>query len=170
MERLFWLDMEMTGLIPEKDRILEVAAIVTDLEFRVLDTLETVVFQPAAVLEGMDAWCQFYRGCPVVEDDGLGLVAVAHCQRPVFGIARQLHPALRIDLPALVEGSAQRVQVQPESARPGTDTGTTRCLITAVRRRHVDRAGALVQRVQHPGHPGLQVRGDRGLRWGGVAR
>ncbi len=62
MERLFWLDMEMTGLIPEKDRILEVAAIVTDLEFRVLDTLETVVFQPAAVLEGMDAWCQEHHG------------------------------------------------------------------------------------------------------------
>ncbi len=62
MERLFWLDMEMTGLIPEKDRILEVAAIVTDLEFRVLDTLEAVVFQPTAVLEAMDAWCKEHHG------------------------------------------------------------------------------------------------------------
>ncbi len=62
MKNLLWLDMEMTGLKPEVDKILEVAAIVTDLNFRVLDTWETVVFQPPAVLDGMDAWCKEHHG------------------------------------------------------------------------------------------------------------
>jgi oligoribonuclease len=62
MKHLLWLDMEMTGLRPETDRILEVAAIVTDLNFQVLETWEAVVFQPPSVLEGMDAWCKEHHG------------------------------------------------------------------------------------------------------------
>src|SRR6478609_3063359 len=56
MEKLFWLDMEMTGLDVEKERIIEVAAIVTDLNFKELDTFETVVKQPQKYLDSMDAW------------------------------------------------------------------------------------------------------------------
>jgi oligoribonuclease len=51
-----WLDMEMTGLDPEECVILEVAAVVTDAHLRRLDTLEAVVYQPEAVLAGMDEW------------------------------------------------------------------------------------------------------------------
>ncbi|MES2631270.1 MAG: oligoribonuclease [Patescibacteria group bacterium] len=40
--RLLWVDLEMTGLDPEKDRILEVAAIVTDWDFKELATFEAV--------------------------------------------------------------------------------------------------------------------------------
>lgn len=40
--RLLWVDLEMTGLDPEKDRILEVAAIVTDWDFAELATYEAV--------------------------------------------------------------------------------------------------------------------------------
>lgn len=40
---LLWIDLEMTGLSPEDDRILEVAAIATDWEFNELDTLTAVV-------------------------------------------------------------------------------------------------------------------------------
>ncbi|UOF02574.1 oligoribonuclease [Bdellovibrio reynosensis] len=56
MNKLFWLDMEMTGLDVEKEVIIEVAAIVTDLNFAELDTFETVVKQPQKYLDSMDAW------------------------------------------------------------------------------------------------------------------
>jgi oligoribonuclease len=54
---MFWLDMEMTGLDVESCAILEVAAIVTDLDLNPLDEYTRVVQQPQAVLDGMDDWC-----------------------------------------------------------------------------------------------------------------
>lgn len=56
MTKLFWLDMEMTGLNVEKEVIIEVAAIVTDLNFAELETFETVVKQPQKYLDAMDTW------------------------------------------------------------------------------------------------------------------
>jgi oligoribonuclease len=54
---LVWVDMEMTGLDPDTDRIIEVAAVVTDANLNVL--AEGPVFaihQSDAVLDGMDNW------------------------------------------------------------------------------------------------------------------
>jgi oligoribonuclease len=54
---LVWVDMEMTGLDPDSDRIIEVACVVTDAELNVL--AEGPVFaihQPDEVLDKMDAW------------------------------------------------------------------------------------------------------------------
>jgi oligoribonuclease len=54
---LVWVDMEMTGLDPDTDRIIEVAVVVTDSELNVL--AEGPVFaihQPDEVLNKMDAW------------------------------------------------------------------------------------------------------------------
>jgi oligoribonuclease len=56
MKKLFWLDMEMTGLEPEIERVIEVAVIITDLNFKPLDTYHAVVQQPEAFLENMDEW------------------------------------------------------------------------------------------------------------------
>lgn len=54
---LIWLDMEMSGLLPDSDRILELAAVVTDAELNVLaESPVLVIRQSDAVLEGMDAW------------------------------------------------------------------------------------------------------------------
>ncbi len=58
MSKFFWIDLEMTGLDVKKDRILEVAAIVTDLQFNTLETYESVVWQSPEVIAGMNAWCQ----------------------------------------------------------------------------------------------------------------
>lgn len=56
-DNLIWLDMEMSGLSPENDRILELAAVVTDAELNVLgESPVLVVHQSDAVLDGMDAW------------------------------------------------------------------------------------------------------------------
>jgi oligoribonuclease len=56
MDKLFWIDMEMTGLDIKKEVVIEVAAIITDFEFQELDQFETVVRQPQTYLDNMDAW------------------------------------------------------------------------------------------------------------------
>ncbi|OYY50843.1 MAG: oligoribonuclease [Methylophilaceae bacterium 17-44-8] len=56
-ENLIWLDMEMSGLLPDSDRILELAAVVTDANLNVLgESPVFVIHQSDAVLDGMDAW------------------------------------------------------------------------------------------------------------------
>ncbi len=56
---LVWLDMEMTGLDPERDRIIELAFVVTDSQLNtVAEAPVLVVHQSDAVLEAMDAWNQ----------------------------------------------------------------------------------------------------------------
>ena len=56
-QNLIWIDLEMTGLLPESDRIIEIAVVVTDPHLTV--RVEGPVFaihQSDAVLDGMDAW------------------------------------------------------------------------------------------------------------------
>lgn len=56
-DNLIWLDMEMSGLLPDSDRILELAAVVTDANLNVLgESPVFVVHQSDTVLDGMDAW------------------------------------------------------------------------------------------------------------------
>src|SRR5258708_36650885 len=60
---LVWIDMEMSGLVPERDRILEVAMVVTNAE---LDTIAEapvyVIRQPDEVLDAMDSWNKSTHG------------------------------------------------------------------------------------------------------------
>lgn len=58
MEKIFWLDLEMTGLSPETDVIIEVAAIVTDKDLKELDVYHNVVKQDQKHLESMNPWNQ----------------------------------------------------------------------------------------------------------------
>ena len=54
---LIWLDMEMTGLQPERDRIIEIALLVTDPQLNILAQSEVwVLHQPREVLDAMDSW------------------------------------------------------------------------------------------------------------------
>ena len=62
---LIWIDLEMTGLSPERDRIIEIAVIVTDPQVTV--RVEGPVFaihQSDAVLDGMDAVDALPKGEP----------------------------------------------------------------------------------------------------------
>ena len=60
---LVWIDMEMSGLVPERDRILEVAMVVTDSELNTLAEAPVyVVHQEDAVLDGMDSWNKATHG------------------------------------------------------------------------------------------------------------
>ena len=54
---LLWIDMEMTGLQPDSDRIIEIAIVVTDAALNtVAEAPVLVVHQADSVLDGMDAW------------------------------------------------------------------------------------------------------------------
>jgi oligoribonuclease len=57
--RLIWIDMEMTGLKPETDRIIEVAILITDNALAtVAEAPVLVVHQDDVTLAGMDSWNQ----------------------------------------------------------------------------------------------------------------
>lgn len=60
--KLFWIDMEMSGLDVNKCRILEVAAVITGPDLKPLETYEAIVFQKPEVLAAMDEWCQENHG------------------------------------------------------------------------------------------------------------
>jgi oligoribonuclease len=54
---LIWIDMEMTGLQPDADRIIEIAMLLTDPQLNVVATGPVlVVHQPDEVLDAMDTW------------------------------------------------------------------------------------------------------------------
>jgi oligoribonuclease len=56
-DNLIWIDMEMSGLNPDSDRILEVAIVITTSDLlTVAEAPVLVVYQPDEVLAGMDAW------------------------------------------------------------------------------------------------------------------
>jgi oligoribonuclease len=54
-DKLVWIDLEMTGLDPAKDVILEIAVLVTDSELEPIgEGLDLVIHQPAAALDAME--------------------------------------------------------------------------------------------------------------------
>jgi oligoribonuclease len=54
---LVWIDLEMTGLVPETDRIIEIAVVVTDAQLqRRTEGPVLAIHQSEATLAGMDAW------------------------------------------------------------------------------------------------------------------
>ncbi len=55
---LLWIDLEMTGLEPDHDRIVELAAIITDWEFNEVASLEIVVKQDQDLLDSMPSEVQ----------------------------------------------------------------------------------------------------------------
>jgi oligoribonuclease len=56
-DNLIWIDLEMTGLDPDNDVIIEIATIVTDAQLNVLaEGPSMAVKQPDAALDGMDEW------------------------------------------------------------------------------------------------------------------
>ena len=61
--RLIWIDLEMTGLRPDSDRILEVAIVVTDVNLAPVAVAPVwVVHQDDSTLAAMDAWNQGTHG------------------------------------------------------------------------------------------------------------
>lgn len=60
---LIWIDMEMTGLEPETDRVIEIATLITDADLNILaEGPVLAVHQSDSVLAGMDEWNQRTHG------------------------------------------------------------------------------------------------------------
>jgi oligoribonuclease len=56
-QNLVWIDLEMTGLYPDRDRIIEIAVVVTDPQLAVrIEGPVLAVHQSLATLDAMDAW------------------------------------------------------------------------------------------------------------------
>lgn len=66
---LIWMDLEMSGLDPDRDRILEIAVVITDgsLETRI-EGPDLVIHQPDEVLDAMDEWNTRHHGASGLRD------------------------------------------------------------------------------------------------------
>lgn len=54
---LVWIDLEMTGLRPESDRIIEIATLITDSNLEIIEQGPVLaIYQPDEVLASMDEW------------------------------------------------------------------------------------------------------------------
>lgn len=61
--RLVWMDLEMTGLDPEVDTILEIATIITDGQLNIVaEGPNIVVHQSETILTSMNDWCKVHHG------------------------------------------------------------------------------------------------------------
>ena len=62
-ENLVWIDLEMTGLDPERERIIEIATLITDSQLNyVAEGPNFIIKQPQDFLDGMDEWNQKQHG------------------------------------------------------------------------------------------------------------
>jgi oligoribonuclease len=62
-DNLIWIDLEMTGLNPDKERIIEIATLITDSQLNVLaEGPNLIVNQPKSLLDQMDDWNQNQHG------------------------------------------------------------------------------------------------------------
>ncbi len=60
---LIWIDLEMTGLDPQQDEIIEIATVVTDANLNILAQGPMLaIHQPAAIMDGMDEWNTSHHG------------------------------------------------------------------------------------------------------------
>ena len=60
---LIWIDLEMTGLDPEKEKIIEIATLVTDSDLNVLaEGPNLIISQSKDILDAMDEWNQNQHG------------------------------------------------------------------------------------------------------------
>lgn len=82
-KHLFWIDLEMTGLDDVSDHILEVAVMITDLDFNTIAEYDQVVFQPKEVLDAMNDWCKDHHGKS-------GLTAVVPSGKPLPEVEKDL--------------------------------------------------------------------------------
>ena len=62
-QHLIWIDLEMTGLSPDTDRIIEIATIITNTDLQVIaEGPVLAISQSKATMEGMDEWNQRHHG------------------------------------------------------------------------------------------------------------
>jgi oligoribonuclease len=102
-KKLLWVDLEMTGLDPNKDVILEVAAEVTDFHFKTLASYEAVIHQPDRKLRHANEWAK-------AQHEKSGLSARVRSQgRPEKDVVHELVGFIKAefgDEPAILAGNS----------------------------------------------------------------
>jgi len=93
--RLIWIDMEMTGLKPDTDRIIEVALVVTDGDLNtVAEAPVWVVRQDDAALDAMDSWNKGTHGrSGLIDKVKAAVTSEADVEAAALAFLRELVPA-----------------------------------------------------------------------------
>jgi len=93
-DNLVWIDLEMTGLDPDNDRIIEIATVVTDKQLEVLaEGPVLAIHQPDHILDGMDDWNQSTHGASGLLDRVRKTgVTVEHAERQTLTFLRGYVP------------------------------------------------------------------------------
>ena len=69
-DNLIWIDLEMTGLDPDKEKIIEIATLITDSNLNVIsEGPNLIISQPKEVLDEMDDWNQNKHGSTGLIDE-----------------------------------------------------------------------------------------------------
>lgn len=92
-----WIDLEMTGLNPDADRIIEMAVIITDSELNVVAEGPVIaVKQSEALLDGMDEWNKRTHGASgLIERVRASTVTEAEAERQMLGFISRYVPQKR---------------------------------------------------------------------------
>lgn len=92
---LIWIDLEMTGLLPESDRIIEIATIVTDKDLNILaEGPMLAVHQSAAMMDGMDDWnTKQHGGSGLTQRVKESTISDAEAERQTIEFLAQYLPA-----------------------------------------------------------------------------
>lgn len=93
-KNLVWVDLEMTGLDPDRHAIIEIATLVTDGELNILaEGPVLAIHQPDEVLTGMDAWCVEHHGkSGLTARVQASSVSLSEAEEQTLGFVRQFVP------------------------------------------------------------------------------
>lgn len=87
---LIWIDMEMTGLDPDREHVLEIASLVTDAELEIIaEGPDLVIHQSDEILAAMGEWCTEHHGqSGLTEQSRRSTVSLAEAERQTLEFLR----------------------------------------------------------------------------------
>ncbi len=90
-EPIVWMDLEMTGLDPERERIIEIAVLVTNANLEVVaEGPNLVIHQPDELLDAMDEWNTKHHGASGLTDRvRASTIAEAEAEAEVLAFVKQ---------------------------------------------------------------------------------
>jgi oligoribonuclease len=88
---LIWIDLEMTGLLPDQDQIIEIATVITDSDLSIIAQGPVIaIHQPAEIMASMDAWNTSHHGdSGLTERVRVSQQSLADAERETLAFLRQ---------------------------------------------------------------------------------